>query len=103
MQGYDINANYDSAFTADLHQTEGELGQVSCFHRHRVIWALRHQGEEQRRRILHPLTLSLACCNGCWKYSAIYFSLHICLMALPTVVSSGSWICCMDPCKLPFP
>lgn len=37
------------------------------------------------------------------KYNVIYFSLHICLVAFPTVVSSGSWICCLDPCKLPFP
>lgn len=36
----------------------------SCFHRYMVIWSLRHQGEEQRQRSLHPLTLSLACCNG---------------------------------------
>lgn len=50
-----------------------------------------------------PLDFSFACCNVCWKHDVIYFSLHICLVALPTVASSGSWICCLDPYKLPFP
>lgn len=99
----EVNANYNSEFSADLHQTDGELGQVRCFHKHGVIWAFRHQGEEQRQRSLHPLKLSLARCNRCWKYNVIYFILHICLVALPTGISSGSWICCLDPCKLPFP
>jgi len=89
--------------TADLHKTEGELRQVSFFHWHGLLWAFGHQGEQHRRRSLHPLTISTACCDGCWKYNVMCFSLHVCLVALPTVVSSGSWICCLDPCKLPFP
>lgn len=41
-----VNVNCDSEFTADLHRIEAELGRGSCFHRHSVIWAFRHQCEE---------------------------------------------------------
>lgn len=33
-------------------QADGELGQVGCFHRQRVMWAFRQQGEEQKWRSL---------------------------------------------------
>lgn len=97
-----VNVNCGSEFTADLHRIEGELGRGSCFHRHSVIWAFRHQCEEKRRS-LHPLTLSLCMLQRVLEIRCHLLQSDICLAALPSVASSGSWICCLDPYKLPFP
>lgn len=101
VHGYAVvNVNYDSEFTADLHQTEGQMDQGSCFHRCRIIWPLRPQAEEWRLRSLHPRHVADGVRN---TKSFTYFSLQIYLVALHAVVSSGSWICYLDPYKLLFP